>query len=169
MIWNDAAVAKLKEMDAEGCSGAQIAQELGTTRNAVIGKINRMGLRLKRGKRQTRKHKAEDGWPTEKPRARKRRPMVKTEGGLDRMAAWLPPEPDQPADMKRCTLLQLTDKTCRWPIGDPREPGFCFCGNRIADETIYCNHHNRIAYTSAAQRARESAPKMGFAYYGPKT
>jgi GcrA cell cycle regulator len=163
MIWNDAAVTKLKELYELGKSATQIAWEFSNcTRNAVIGKLHRAGMTTPRPKGRK---------PTELKREhpRPRRKKIEEPYGLERMEAFLPPEPERPAEMRKCSLMQLTSKSCRWPIGDPRDPDFFFCGNAIAGEfTVYCDHHNQIAYTTAAQRRADRTPNTGHAYYAPK-
>jgi GcrA cell cycle regulator len=59
----------------------------------------------------------------------------------------------------RCTLLELTSATCRFPIGDPRAADFAFCGARPVPGVPYCIHHARIAYTPAIARRREPLAK----------
>lgn len=49
--------------------------------------------------------------------------------------------------MKRLTLMELTADTCRWPIGDPQEPGFSFCGCPVKEGSVYCAEHHARAYT----------------------
>ena len=169
MIWDDAAVARLEELHREGLSSSQIGAQLGCSRNAVIGKIDRSGLRLR----------AYDEGYRQRPKSipnglKARRARSRISAGYcslpEREPAYIPPEPDKPATMAKCSLLQLTDKTCRFPIGDPKEPGFHFCGNDVAGEgVVYCDHHMRISYITAAQRRAERLIKPGEPYYGPKT
>ena len=52
----------------------------------------------------------------------------------------------------RITILHLTDKTCKWPIGDPQHDDFCFCGHGPRDGSPYCEYHARIAYQPAQER-----------------
>jgi GcrA cell cycle regulator len=52
----------------------------------------------------------------------------------------------------RCTLMQLTSRTCRWPIGDPKRGDFCFCGATSVRGRPYCEFHLGVAYHAPAQR-----------------
>ena len=56
---------------------------------------------------------------------------------------------------QRCSLLELNDAKCRWPIGDPGSPDFFFCGGHPSGEMPYCAYHARIAYQPAADRRRD--------------
>ena len=59
---------------------------------------------------------------------------------------------------QRCSLLELTDAKCRWPIGDPGTPEFFFCGGKPAAELPYCVYHSRIAYQPVTDRRRDRRP-----------
>jgi GcrA cell cycle regulator len=52
----------------------------------------------------------------------------------------------------RCTLMQLTSRTCRWPVGDPRKAGFHFCGAVPVQGKPYCEFHVGIAYAPPQRR-----------------
>jgi GcrA cell cycle regulator len=67
------------------------------------------------------------------------------------------PEPEMieiPVEQRK-TLLQLNEKTCRWPVGDPGGGDFFFCGGEAANEQPYCSYHCRVAYQPAHDRRRE--------------
>jgi GcrA cell cycle regulator len=59
---------------------------------------------------------------------------------------------------QRKTLLELTEDTCHWPVGDPGSPDFFFCGGKSLQSLPYCAHHSRVAYQPATDR-RRSPPK----------
>lgn len=154
-IWDDAAVAKLRELHEQGLSARQIATEIGAvSRNAVIGKIARSGLRFNlKGMISSIRSPTPPPDLRAKPKTPRRRINVGHLGSGERFAPYLPPEPSKPKEMKNCTLLQLTKHTCRWPIGDPRDPDFCFCGNIIAaDGAPYCGFHMSISNPPRADR-----------------
>ncbi|RWO23332.1 GcrA family cell cycle regulator [Mesorhizobium sp.] len=54
-------------------------------------------------------------------------------------------------------LVELTEHTCKWPVGDPQAADFGFCGNGAAETGPYCKYHARIAYTPPTYRL--SVPK----------
>jgi GcrA cell cycle regulator len=55
---------------------------------------------------------------------------------------------------KRLPLVRLTERTCKWPLGDPLKDDFCFCGNDSPDNTPYCTYHQKLAYQPSAERRR---------------
>ena len=56
---------------------------------------------------------------------------------------------------QRCSILELSEEKCHWPIGDPGTPEFFFCGGRSIDGLPYCGYHSRIAYQPVSERRRE--------------
>jgi GcrA cell cycle regulator len=161
MPWNDERVELLKKLWQEGLSASQIAAELGgVTRNAVIGKVHRLGL-SGRGqptssiKRQRRSH----------PTTHRRTRHVLTIGNLALKADALPGT--EPVPMrnvvvpiaKRLTIYALTERTCKWPIGDPGEEDFHFCGHDSLEAAPYCEYHAGVAYQvpDPRRRSRKSA------------
>jgi GcrA cell cycle regulator len=162
--WTDERVELLKRLWSEGLSASQIAGELGgITRNAVIGKVHRLGL-------SGRAKAPSSSVPRpRKPRApsqfmRQPRPMTRGNTALAPRSAPLfeieaEPEPEVVDNVipmgQRCTILQLTEATCHWPVGDPGSPDFFFCGGKAANGLPYCAHHSRIAYQPVHDRRRD--------------
>jgi GcrA cell cycle regulator len=156
--WTDDRVELLKKLWADGLSASQIAGELGgITRNAVIGKVHRLGL-------SGRAKAPSSSVPRQrKPRApsmyRAPRPMMRGNTALAHMPAYdYQPEADpEPIENiipigQRCSLLELNDEKCHWPIGDPGQPDFFFCGGKTNAGTPYCGYHGRVAYQPPAAR-----------------
>lgn len=169
MSWTDERIAVLKKMWKEGKSAAEIAKTLGkgVTRNAVIGKAHRMGLSGRPS-------------PIKKPAASKKEPAKKkaapkaaTAKKSSAPAAAPAREKAGPAVAKEAeelkkiekevvpvgggvSLLELTERMCKWPIGDPREADFTFCGLAIRPGTPYCPEHAAMAYQSSS-RSRTAA------------
>jgi GcrA cell cycle regulator len=165
MGWTEERVELLKKLWAEGLSASQIAAELGgVTRNAVIGKVHRLGLsgRAKptrssvsrpRRMRSTRQRDLEGGFATIGNTALKTdsAPLPQTRPKPERnpiVELVIPKE-------ERKTILQLTERTCKWPIGDPGDEEFHFCGRGSQTGMPYCEHHARIAYQPLHERRRE--------------
>jgi GcrA cell cycle regulator len=147
--WTDERVEILKRLWADGLSASQIAAEIGgITRNAVIGKVHRLGL----------SGRAKSPPPTQRTR-RPRQPRVttiRTRGNLA-LAQLFEAEPDPVVDTsehdkiipigQRCSVLELNENTCRWPIGDPQSfSNFYFCGGPPIAGHPYCGYHSRVAY-----------------------
>lgn len=146
--WPPARVEQLKSLISAGYSCRQIADEIGVTRNAVIGKVNRLGL--SRPKDLLPRGRAE----SERKRAPWRPKIVSQHPLLLRLSPEPVPLPENISifNGRGCSLLELTAEKCRWPINEPGAENFCFCGNPPLDGFPYCAGHARIAYKSAARR-----------------
>ena len=164
MTWTDERVELLKKLWADGLSASQIAAELGgVTRNAVIGKVHRLGLA-------GRAKSASSAAPRpRKPRTahmlRVTRPSIR--GNTALMHAYDLDIEAEPAFVdnvipigQRRTLLELTEETCRWPIGDPGSADFFFCGGPSLTSLPYCAYHSRVAYQPPHAR-RDRRPSRG--------
>jgi GcrA cell cycle regulator len=162
MSWTDERVELLKKLWSDGLSASQIAAELGgITRNAVIGKVHRLGLsgRAKPSSSvpRTRKNRAAHMMRVSRPSVRGNTALARHAFALYELETEAEPEPLEniiPIG-QRCQLLELTDSTCRWPIGDPGSPDFFFCGGKPISELPYCAYHARIAYQPINDRRRD--------------
>ena len=213
MSWTDERVDLLKKMWNEGHSASQIAKELGgVTRNAVIGKVHRLGLSNRVGPEteaepepepQVRSQDDEVRAPVAEevvvPAAAKEAPkaapvvdlaQVKAERGATAKPSEdaapeeptepqvyqpraiipagqpLPPQPSanevDPAALatvreiektaRKLTLLELTERTCKWPIGDPATEEFWFCGLPVKPGKPYCEAHVAVAFQPMSSR-----------------
>ncbi|UDQ87560.1 GcrA cell cycle regulator [Xanthobacter autotrophicus] len=181
MSWNDERVELLKKLWSEGLSASQIATELGeVTRNAVIGKVHRLGLsgRAKAAPAPARPRASGTapaktgpmGGPMGAPAGRpdnQARPQRPTTIGNTALAADLDEAPEEapaPAPVmsdnvvpmtQGCTIMQLTESTCRWPLGEPGTDSFHFCGGKANPGMPYCQTHARIAYQPVQDRRRD--------------
>jgi GcrA cell cycle regulator len=171
--WTTERVELLKQMWADGLSASNIAGRLGAgiSRNAVIGKVHRLGLsgraspalaanpRPRRPRQPSHPgslpgHSAHAGrsraFPTAGATALK--PQVCQERVVEP-----DPEPIRLVDVpkgERVNILMLSEKTCRWPIGEPGTEDFFFCGMSPREQTPYCEYHARIAYQPLHDRRR---------------
>jgi GcrA cell cycle regulator len=201
MSWTDERVETLKAMWAEGKSASQIAKELGgVTRNAVIGKVHRLGLSNRVGDHPAEPGVAgapeavfpaapeaaaepagfaEPGPAEEAPRSEEIVEEAEAEAaprpqGAVPPAGRLRPQPGQPlppqpanAEMsaetlanlaevakkaKRLGLMQLTERTCKWPVGDPATDDFWFCGLPATAGKPYCDTHVSVAFQPMSSR-----------------
>ncbi len=199
MSWTDERVELLKKMWTEGQSASQIAKELGgVTRNAVIGKVHRLGLSNRAGAgaapsapaaspakaAATEKPAAPAAQKTARPESKpaaKAKPAAGDEGASDEAApipmsaarrAIIPagqPLPPQPSaneispealakvsevekTAKKLTLMELTEKTCKWPVGDPATDNFWFCGLPVQQGKPYCEAHVGVAFQPMSAR-----------------
>lgn len=197
MSWTDERVELLKKMWGEGQSASQIAKELGgVTRNAVIGKVHRLGLSNRTG----------GAAPAAEPKAApKAKPAAKPKPAAPAAAATTAPPASAPAPRKtkmvaeaadvpaivphvrkpiipagqplppqpsaneispealakvnaiekkakKLTLMELTERTCKWPVGDPATPDFWFCGLPVQAGKPYCEAHVGVAFQPMSSR-----------------
>lgn len=197
MSWTDERVELLKKMWGEGQSASQIAKELGgVTRNAVIGKVHRLGLSNRAGAAGAAKAEPKPAPKTEaKPKPAAAKPAVapspapaaapakpaKPEVVMETKSATPPPSPrrqiipagqplpPQPSaneispealakvnavekKAKKLTLMELTERTCKWPVGDPATENFWFCGLPVQQGKPYCEAHVGVAFQPMSSR-----------------
>jgi GcrA cell cycle regulator len=153
--WTPERVEQLRTCVVNGLTCSQIAAEIGVTRNAIIGKIHRLGLKPLRS----------PGTPARACPPRAASPRFSQRKLLRLMFAEAPSlAADQTADLEsiesaqRCSLLDLAAGKCRWPVADPTGDrggtDFVFCGNAAVTGFSYCAGHARMAYRlPARQRA----------------
>ena len=158
--WSETRVTTLSKLWLDGLSASQIAKQLGgVTRNAVIGKVHRLGL-------SGRAKSASSGVP--RPRkARAPSHMLRIGRGAIRgntaLAHAYEIETEAEAELidniipigQRRTILELTEQTCRWPVGDPGSGDFFYCGGNTLSSLPYCAYHARVAYQPPSDRRRD--------------
>ena len=170
MSWTEERVEVLKKLWAEGHSASQIANQLGgVTRNAVIGKVHRLGL----------SGRATPSRPVKRPpRLARPKPRIQQTGTApvaaepnfeetrvrpsDQQALASALQPAPVADGEAATILTLRDSMCKWPIGDPADPKFAFCG-RKAECGPYCSEHAKVAFQPQRKRDRKRGDDENFA------
>ncbi|OAN73177.1 GcrA cell cycle regulator [Jannaschia sp. EhC01] len=189
MSWTDERVETLKKMWGEGQSASQIAKELGgVTRNAVIGKVHRLGLSNRSGggasapskpapaaKEAPAAKAAPAPKPAPAPEAKAAEPAPAPVQRTNIMPLRKPiapagqPLPPQPSaneispealakvsevekHAKRISLMELTERVCKWPIGDPATEDFYFCGLPVQQGKPYCDAHVGVAFQPMSSR-----------------
>jgi GcrA cell cycle regulator len=192
MSWTDERVETLKRMWSEGQSASQIAKELGgVTRNAVIGKVHRLGLSNRVGGAGREDEEEAPPAPAAAPRpetvpprpaadprplaAEPPRPAVPAGSNVTPLPLRKPvvpagqPLPPQPSvneispealasvrevekRARKLTLMELTERTCKWPIGDPATDDFWFCGLPSLPGKPYCEAHVGVAFQPMSAR-----------------
>ena len=126
-VWDEDKLNKLRKLWDDGLPITKIGNEIGVSRNAIAGKAHRMGL------------------------PKRNSPISKS--GDPRKNQELPS-----SDIKKKLPLKLmlrdvewSGNRCCWPIGDPKLPGFSFCGTSIAPGRPYCEEHSNLAYTNTRE------------------
>lgn len=194
MSWTDERVETLKRMWSEGQSASAIAKELGgVTRNAVIGKVHRLGLSNRTEdpeaaataapqpeKKAAKKPAPAAPKPAPQPEPAAAKPAPAPEEEPATQAAYTPqprrnivpagqPLPPQPSaneispealasvrevekKSRKLSLMELTERTCKWPIGDPATEKFWFCGLPSQPGKPYCEAHVGVAFQPMSSR-----------------
>ena len=163
MSWTDERIEELRKLWADGLSASQIANTLGgVSRNAVIGKIHRLGLsgRVKAARAPTRRATATPP-PAPAPRVKPApQPRVMAVGStvvkvVEREQYQPAPEPVVSAAIvslhEGITLTDLKPCSCRWPVGDPSTDDFRYCGAQTSPGDTYCAAHAEVAFPSRAK------------------
>ena len=145
MSWNEKKEEKLRELWKKGFSGSQIANMLGdTTRNAVIGKAHRLNLEARTVSKKSEKNVSKNTTSV---------PGVKTQK-LGRKAKFKALLLDKNFEQENPVKIEeLSDVTCRWPIGHPNEENFYFCGRMPLEKLPYCKLH--VLYAFQPKNAKE--------------
>ena len=144
--WTTDRVELLKSHFEAGLTCREIAASIGVSRNAVIGKLARLELTRGPARAKPRPDK------TARERSRKSipacsirscRPSTKTRSRVQ----------EEPiASERRCSLFELSNERCRWPISTPGAEDFCFCGNTPVEGMPYCSGHHRLAYRPGSRQ-----------------
>ncbi|MGO9984631.1 MAG: GcrA family cell cycle regulator [Rhodomicrobium sp.] len=152
MSWTNDRVDTLKKLWNGGESASAIAHRLGkVTRNAVIGKVHRLGLggRANQSRKRTAARPRALFPPPAPSRKSRPQPCARQDCQPRKNAAPkrppVLPELGPPPD-RLITVQTLSELTCRWPIGDPKMAGFHFCGRAKREGRPYCGHHAAIAF-----------------------
>ena len=158
--WTKENCAELERLFRQELSAREIGRQLGCSRNAVIGKLVRSGIRDRDYADGSRKI------PKRKPPSPCK--ATRNEKSPYRPVGFVAPviegdSPENPPQMARLSILELDGYTCRWPVGHPREPDFFFCGNATPGEGPYCAHHAEIAKVPR-NRINFEPPTGGFRY-----
>ncbi len=164
LTWPPERVELLKKLWTDGLTASQVAARLGDgiTRNAVIGKVHRLGLS---GRQSVTRSSAPRPRRPRQPSHPGRQPTSPATAAALKPEFRPQPRPEpEPAPIRlvdipkseRISILMLTDKTCRWPLGDPGGEDFCFCGHAPKAGMPYCDYHSSIAYQPLHDRRRAS-------------
>lgn len=178
MVWTDGRTELLKKLWADGLSASRIAAQLGgVTRNSVIGKVHRLGL-------SGRTRSPSSGIPrvrkSRDPNSYARGPRMRYHGHSTMVLPYgngnghgngsavqteVRESPDPLANAvpqgPHVSIVELTESTCRWPIGDPGTAGFYYCGSQSKEKLPYCPYHARVAFQPLAERRRQRAAMSG--------
>ena len=143
MAWTEKMVEDLRQMWIEGLTANEIAKKLGVSKNSIVGKVHRLCL-------------------TARPSPIKRKEDMATEAEFgfeetvkpeEKIVPVKEPVVTQSSEAKgKVKLVDLGNHTCRWPLGDPRDEDFSFCGKKVRAGQTYCDEHSVMAYIKANKR-----------------
>ena len=147
MAWTDEQVDRLQELWAQGLTANEIAKILGVTKNSIVGKGHRLCLPARPSPIKSKGNEPQPENPAESldlltdvmPQA------VVAEKKVENIT-------NAEAAPKNIKLVDLDSHTCRWPIGDPRDDDFCFCGKKVRTGQTYCDEHSQMAYVKATKK-----------------
>jgi len=160
MGWTDERVVLLKRLWVEGKTAAEIAKLIGggVTRNAVIGKAHRLKLSGRISPIQENAMGGRSGGAgtetggtrtVSAPRKPQKTTIAKVSNREIIAPVQMPAVQENYCFGDGVSLVDLKERMCRWPIGDPKDDGFKFCGGPSQEGIPYCNHHARVAYQVA--------------------
>ena len=148
MAWTPEMIENLKNLWLSGTTTNEIAKTLGLSKNSVVGKVHRLNLEARpspiKKKEELKKKKTAKKLPQQHQKTAEK--QTKSE-----------PKPDNtPKTQKKLglKLSELDSHTCRWPLGDPKDENFCFCGQKVRAGQTYCDEHAAIAYVKPSKKEK---------------
>lgn len=150
MAWTDEMVEDLKKMWKKGLTTNEIAKNLGVSKNSIVGKVHRLNLTARPS-------------PIKKKEENVVAPEValepaKTENIASKPAVTATINAENIRKNSISTnasclkLTELDNHSCRWPIGDPKDDNFCFCGKKVKSGQTYCEEHSALAYVKPVKK-----------------
>lgn len=171
MAWTDEMVEDLKKMWKEGMTTGEIGKKLGVSKNSIVGKVHRLGLSgrpspIKKkdeadsaASQSQASVKEKKPAPAKKPAASEKKTEnqaaakpAKTEKAPEKENKKKEAEQETYKRPEKVTVADLDNHTCRWPIGDPKDENFHFCGKRVKLGQTYCEEHSAVAYVKAGKK-----------------
>ncbi len=161
MAWTEQMVEDLKRMWKEGLTTGEIGKRLNVSKNSIVGKVHRLGLS---GRPSPIKKKSDAPSPKEpvapkikepvKPAEKQTVKEEKTEPVCPKneTISIMPGTSSAPRHKGNVSLTELDNHTCRWPIGDPKDENFHFCGKKVRIGQTYCEEHAAVAYVKPGKK-----------------
>lgn len=152
MGWTDESVEELRRLWDKGLTANEIAKKLGVTKNAIVGKVHRLCLKARPSPIKTK------GEETAAPKSTVKKNVVteiieETNDTIaEQISETVVETPVVKDDGSRIRLVELDSHTCRWPLGDPRDEDFGFCGKKVRAGQTYCDEHSTVAYVKANRK-----------------
>lgn len=169
MAWTDEMVDQLRAMWAEGLTTGEIGKRLGVSKNSIVGKVHRLGLSGRPSPIKKKEDADSEAAPTAELKTVKEKPTKELKPHKTKVEKAMP-EPAAKVDIKameresepqtaavhtrngKTMLTDLDNHTCRWPLGDPKDENFHFCGRKVRIGQTYCDEHANIAYVKTNKK-----------------
>lgn len=171
MAWTDEMIDNLTKMWQQGLTTNEIAKALGVSKNSIVGKVHRLNLDarpspIKKKEEITKTKKLPSKEKIKSKVSVKQTPskpvqeqtsIIKKEASVEEEQVKIEPKLSPNPTYHKNTCIKLADldsHTCRWPIGDPRDDNFCFCGRHVKSGQTYCEEHAAIAYVKPIKKEK---------------
>ena len=167
MAWTDEMVDQLREMWKQGLTTGEIGKRLGVSKNSIVGKVHRLGLsgrpspikKKETSQPEAEKNEASNSSIAKTPKMKAEKPSAPKPVKQDKKAE-IEASVDEKIEIApmahhhhgKTALTDLDNHTCRWPIGDPKDENFHFCGKKVRIGQTYCDEHAAIAYVKAIKK-----------------
>lgn len=158
MAWTDEMVDDLRKMWKEGLTTGEIGRRLNVSKNSIVGKVHRLGLsgrpspiKKKDETEESPKAAAPKTAPTKEKEVAAPKAETKVEAKEPATPKFSPRERSHKVN-HNVSLSELDNHTCRWPLGDPKDEGFHFCGKKVKVGQTYCEEHAAIAYVKPGKK-----------------
>lgn len=174
MAWTDQMVEDLRKMWKEGLTTGEIGKRLNVSKNSIVGKVHRLGLSgrpspIKKKEVSTAESPAKNTPAAQPSAASKETKTPKAEKEISHKNTEKPSPANTKSEEKHVftqalapnhcikhrdnlSLTDLDNHTCRWPLGDPKDDNFHFCGKKIRIGQTYCEEHSAMAYVKPAKK-----------------
>lgn len=150
MFWTDEKVEELRALWDKGLTANEIAKVLGVTKNAIVGKVHRLCLKARPSPIKSKGEDEQVVVQVEEVEIVEEAEEAPIEEAIEPVQQENKPEAG--ASGNKVKLVELDSHTCRWPIGDPRDDDFGFCGKKVRTGQTYCDEHAAMAYVKAVRR-----------------
>ena len=167
MAWTDKMVEDLRLMWKQGLTTGEIGKRLGVSKNSIVGKVHRLQLDARpspiKKKEELEAESVAAAQPTLQPEVKEPKKAPQPAKDVkENKEAKEPKTPAKPAAQatkpvadKKNDIIRLADldnRTCRWPIGDPKDENFHFCGKKVRVGQTYCEEHSLMAYVKPTKK-----------------
>ena len=152
MAWTEEMVSDLKKMWDEGLTTNEIAKRLNVSKNSIVGKVHRLNLKARPSPIKKKEEVVAEKTAVAVAVAEE---STKSPSKTIKKISISPMQISGESKPKKDSCIKLTEldsHTCRWPIGDPRDDNFCFCGKTVRSGQTYCEEHSAIAYVKPVKK-----------------